>query len=80
MMPDNLKFVDTKKAAEFLGCSTRRVRALLSQGRITGEKVGTDWQIRYPIQCTFGLRAPLRKFSQQGNKKKIDQNNKESEG
>lgn len=79
MMVDSLKFVDTKKAAEFLGCSTRRVRVLLAQGRITGKKVGTEWQISYPIQFTFGLRAPLRKFSQQGNKKKTNHNNNESE-
>ena len=63
-------YVDTKRAAAFLGCSTRRIRALLSQGRITGEKVGTEWRIQWPLQCTFGLRAPLRKFSQSGNIKK----------
>jgi hypothetical protein len=57
------KTVDTKKAAEFLGCSPRRVRVLLAQGRITAEKVNKVWLIRWPIQCTFGLRAPLRKFS-----------------
>ncbi|WP_019898467.1 hypothetical protein [Methylotenera mobilis] len=70
MSKSNPEFVDTKRAASFLGCSTRRVRALLSQGRITGEKVGTEWQIQWPLQCTFGLRAPLRKFSQSGNIKK----------
>jgi excisionase family DNA binding protein len=79
MMVNVLKICDTKKAAEFLGCSTRRVRVLLAQGRITGKKVGTDWQISYPIQVTFGLRAPLRKFSRQGNKKKTNDNNNESE-
>jgi hypothetical protein len=63
------EYVDTKRAAEFLGCSTRRVRALLSQGRITGKKEGTDWLINWPLQCTFGKRAPLRKFTQAGNKK-----------
>jgi excisionase family DNA binding protein len=79
MAKDKQNHVDTKKAADFLGCSTRRVRALLSQGRITGEKVGTEWLIQWPIQCTFGLRAPLRKFSQVGNSKKINASNNESE-
>ena len=78
-MANVTNFCDTKKAAEFLGCSTRRVRVLLAQGRITGKKVGTEWKINYPIQVTFGLRAPLRKFSQQGNKKKTNHNNNESE-
>lgn len=73
------EFVDTKKAAAFLGCSTRRVRALLSQGRITAKKEGTQWLIRWPIQCTFGLRAPLRKFSQSGNKNKPLTKTQESE-
>jgi len=70
IMVDVIEYVDTKKAAAFLGCSTRRVRALLSQGRITGKKEGVEWLIRWPIQCTFGLRAPLRKFSKAGNTKK----------
>jgi excisionase family DNA binding protein len=78
-MVDELNWVDSKKAADFLGCSTRRVRALLSQGRITAEKVGTDWRIRWPIQCTFGRRAPLRKFTVHGNKNVISKNTNESE-
>jgi excisionase family DNA binding protein len=79
-MPKNsIHYVDTKRAASFLGCSTRRVRALLSQRRITGEKVGTEWRIQWPLQCTFGLRAPLRKFSQSGNIKKQSHSNHESE-
>lgn len=79
MANNNHNFVDTKKAASFLGCSTRRVRALLAQGRITGKKEGVEWLIRWPIQCTFGLRAPLRKFSSHGNTKKIDTSHFESE-
>ena len=74
------KTVDTKKAAEFLGCSVRRVRTLLAQGRITAEKVDLTWRIRWPIQCTFGLRAPLRKFSQHRNTKKTIKKSIESEG
>lgn len=73
------KYVDTKRAADFLGCSTRRVRALLSQGRITGKKQGLEWLINWPLQCTFGKRAPLRKFTQQRNQNKPTLSNKESE-
>jgi len=79
MVKAAIEYVDTKKAAAFLGCSTRRVRALLSQGRITGKKEGVEWLIRWPIQCTFGLRAPLRKFSQSGNTKKSALETQESE-
>jgi len=60
-------YVDTKRAAEFLGCSTRRVRTLLAQGRITAVKDGLEWRINWPLQCTFGKRAPLRKFTQPRN-------------
>jgi hypothetical protein len=79
MVKAAIEYVDTKKVAAFLGCSTRRVRALLSQGRITGKKEGVEWLIRWPIQCTFGLRAPLRKFSQSGNTKKYVLDSYESE-
>lgn len=78
-MTDNVFWVDTKKAAEFLGCSPRRVRVLLSQGRITAEKVGTDWRIKWPLQCTFGRRAPLRKFTVHGNKNILPKITNESE-
>lgn len=61
-------YVGTQKAANFLGCSTRRVRTLLSQGRITGYKDGKNWQVQWPLQCTFGKRAPLRKFTNQQRK------------
>ena len=55
--------VDVKTAAKWFGCSERRVRTLLAQGRITAKKVDNAWLIQWPIQVTFGLRAPLRKFT-----------------
>lgn len=79
-MTEKMHYCDTKKAAEFLGCSVRRVRKLLADGRITGKKVDDAWQIKWPLQCTFGLRAPLRKFSQHGNKTKTVVVADESEG
>jgi excisionase family DNA binding protein len=33
------------EAAEILGISGRRVRKLLEEGRIDGEKVGRDWLV-----------------------------------
>ncbi len=71
-------YVDTKRVAEFLGCSTRRVRTLLAQGRITAEKVGVEWRINWPVQLTFGKRAPLRKFTRNDKSKTLINN--ESEG
>lgn len=73
------KYVDTNKAAEFLGCSTRRIRMLLVQGRITGKKEGAVWLVQWPMQLTFGKRAPLRKFAQGGNIKKHPSVSTESE-
>lgn len=73
------EYVDTKKVAAYLECSTRRVRTLLAQGRITGKKEGTEWLIQWPLQYTMGKRAPLRKFSQQRNSKKASQKLNEGE-
>lgn len=73
------EYVDTKKVADYLECSTRRVRTLLAQGRITGKKEGTEWLIQWPLQYTMGKRAPLRKFSQQRNTKKTPDLPNESE-
>lgn len=78
-MHKKLEYVDTNHAAKFFGCSTRRIRTLLAQGRITGKKQGTEWQINWPIQCTFGLRAPLRKFTNTRNKNESTYNKNESE-
>ncbi len=74
------KYVDTNRASEFLGCSTRRVRALLSQGRTTGTKDGNEWKINWPLQLTFGKRAPLRKFTKPRKDKSNTSINNESEG
>ena len=68
-----MEFITVKKAALLLGVSTRRVRALLSQGRIRGYKSlsevhgGTvhrsQWTIAWPLDVLPGKRGPdLRRF------------------
>lgn len=59
-------YIDTVKAAQYMGCSTRRVRALLSQGRMTGKKEGLTWLVQFPIQCSIGKRGPLVQLRKQG--------------
>lgn len=36
----------TTEAADLMGITPRRVRALISAGRLPAKKVGRDWQIR----------------------------------
>lgn len=78
-MSDVQKFVDTERAATFLGCSTRRIRTLLSQGRIAGKKEGVVWLVQWPMHISFGKRAPLRKFAAGGISNKNRSIPKESE-
>lgn len=37
------KYVTTAQAAEIIGCVDSRVRQLLREGVIEGERVGRDW-------------------------------------
>ncbi len=67
-------YVSVKKVAQFLGVSQRRVRVLLSQGRIRGFKdkplVMTPeasrvarWYVDWPLDVRPGTRGPdLHKF------------------
>lgn len=50
--------VDVHQAARFLGCSERRVRALLLQGRLFGMKQRRTWCIPWPLNLTAGTRGP----------------------
>ena len=36
----------TTEAADLMGVTPRRVRALITSGRLRARKVGRDWQIR----------------------------------
>lgn len=52
-------YVSTRQVAEFLGCSDRRVRALLSQGRMAGHKgKGGSWSVYWPLRVDAGRRGP----------------------
>jgi excisionase family DNA binding protein len=59
-----IQFVTVRVAADFLGCSTRRVRALLAQGRLRGLRVkGRSWEVFWPLFVTPGRRGPdLRRY------------------
>lgn len=39
------KYVTTAQAAEIIGCVDSRVRQLLREGTIAGERVGRDWLV-----------------------------------
>jgi len=50
--------VNVEKAADYFNVSTRRIRQLLIDGRLSGVKRGKAWQVAYPYQFTIGTRGP----------------------
>jgi|GEM_PF-4497967 len=53
------EFLTVSKVAEFLETSERRVRTLLSEGRIEGFKDARDiWRIKSPLSIKPGTRGP----------------------
>lgn len=50
----------TPQAAEQLGISTRRVRALIAAGRVPAERLGRDWIIAEPDLDAVRDRKPGR--------------------
>lgn len=50
--------MNVAEAADHLGVSSRRVRALIADGRVQATKVGTSWQIE-SLPETARLRRPL---------------------
>jgi len=57
--------LSVSEVAAFLQISERRVRLLLSQGRIDGQKDGVNiWRIACPLNIRPGKRGPdLRNFA-----------------
>lgn len=53
--------ISTREAAEQLGCSIRRVRAMLIQGRLLGELDGCRWVVNSPLRFYAGKRGPQSK-------------------
>jgi excisionase family DNA binding protein len=52
--------ISTKVAAEELGVTTIRVRALLKNGRLPALKISRDWIIRRSDLDLVGIRKPGR--------------------
>lgn len=53
------EFLTVSEVAEFLETSERRVRTLLSEGRIEGFKDSRDiWRIKSPLSIKPGTRGP----------------------
>ena len=52
------RFVSVEKAADYFAVSTRRIRTLLAEGRLSGEKLGKSWHVRYPFIISTGSRGP----------------------
>lgn len=60
-----MQFLSVSDVADFLEVSERRVRTLLSQGRISGFKDDKDiWRITCPLNIKPGKHGPdLRGYS-----------------
>lgn len=52
--------ISTKQAARILGVSPRRVRALITSGRLPAKMVGRDWLIEKPDLERVMVRKPGR--------------------
>lgn len=59
-MTDSVSVLD---ASGYIGCSTRRVRALLAAGRLGGFKQGKNWRVYFPLRLTVGTRGPMPSLS-----------------
>ncbi len=55
-------FVPVSFVARDWGVSTRRIRALLMDGRLFGRQQANGyWEVKYPYQFIFGTRGPSLK-------------------
>jgi hypothetical protein len=63
-------FVPVTTAAKDWKVSTRRIRALLTEGRLQGVRRDNGyWEVAYPYNFTFGQRGPALKRSQKPERK-----------
>lgn len=59
------RFVPVSTAAKDWKVSTRRIRALLTEGRLQGVRRDNGyWEVAFPYNFTFGQRGPALKRSQ----------------
>lgn len=64
--------VPVSLAAKDWKVTPRRIRALLSEGRLVGRlQENGYWEVRFPYSFTFGTRGPSLKRSQQSEKKAV---------
>jgi excisionase family DNA binding protein len=56
-------YVTTSEAAAIIGCNASRVRQLLGEKRLQGERVGRDWLVRKASAQAYAKteRKPGRK-------------------
>lgn len=59
------QYVFVDEAASYIGCTPRRVRAMLSTARLAGWKAGKLWKVKFPLLLTVGTRGPMPKLSRQ---------------
>lgn len=57
-----MSFRSVKEVSSSFGISTRRVRQMLIDGTLKGEKNGREWLVFFPYQITQGTRGPLITF------------------
>ena len=63
-------FVPVTTAAKDWKVSTRRIRALLTEGRLQGVRRDNGyWEVAFPYNFTFGQRGPALKRSQKSEGK-----------
>ena len=68
--PQNGAFVPVSFVAKDWGVSTRRIRALLSSGRLGGRQQANGyWEVCYPFRHVMGRRAPPLKRTQREERK-----------
>jgi len=51
--------VNVEVASRAFGCSPRRIRQMLLDGKLKGTKYGKLWRIDYPYQIVMGRRGPI---------------------
>lgn len=64
------RYVPVSFVARDWGVTPRRIRALLTDGRLLGRlQVNGYWEVRYPYSFTFGTRGPSLKRQQRPPKR-----------
>lgn len=62
----HLPTMSTIEAAEALGLTRERVRQLVSEGHLAGEKLGRDWRVETGSVENFLWQRPVREYNKVG--------------